>query len=360
MNFLRRAFEFLADLLDRVREPGWPRRIAVMVILVLVMFIPYPLSITGNFEMISVRPVSVRNMTPGTVTEVLVEMDALVTEGQPVVRLLDIEKKLEIAKVDAQIVEASARLKMMKKGFREEEIETVRYRVQELQAAVRMTGLDLRRQETLVAENAVAVAELDRTRSENLQARKVLDQAKQELLRLTNGYRPEEIEQAVAAVEQLEGQRAELAQHLEWTVLHAPKAGRVITSDAELRGLVGKYLERGSTALEIINTDDLVARIRVEESEFGDVSLKQRVSLRPFQFPTMVLSGNLDSIEPFVEKDGSLSTTVSVLSKISDPQKLLRVHTTGKAKISLGSRPLGSVIYRRVLRSLFVQAWSWY
>ena len=61
MSAWRRTTDLLGDLLDRLREPGWPRRIAVVAVIALVLWIPYPLSITGDFEVISLRPRMVRN-----------------------------------------------------------------------------------------------------------------------------------------------------------------------------------------------------------------------------------------------------------------------------------------------------------
>src|SRR4051812_24789808 len=118
MSAWRRATSFLADLLDKIREPGWPRRITVLVVLVLALLIPYPLSITGDFEVISLKPLMVRNKVEGTLSEILVKMGDRVEEGQVVARLLDVELKLERVKVSAQLLEVEAELRLARKGYR--------------------------------------------------------------------------------------------------------------------------------------------------------------------------------------------------------------------------------------------------
>src|SRR5689334_6883349 len=145
----RRARSALADLLDRIREPGWPRRIAVVILVAVVLLFPYPLSITGDFEVISQKPLMVRNKVEGTLAEILVKMGDRVNAGQVVARLLDVELELERAKVQSQLLEVEAQLTLAKKGFRTEEIQIARLRVRGLQADVALKSSELRRETAL-------------------------------------------------------------------------------------------------------------------------------------------------------------------------------------------------------------------
>ena len=104
-----------------------------------------------------------------------------------------------------------------------------------------------------------------------------------------------------------------------------------------------------------------MARVEVPESEFGDVDLGQEVELRAFQYPDSTFSGVVDMIEPQVTRVNEFSSVVPVLTRIEDSRwSLLRIHTKGRAKISLGYSSCGYVLYRRFLRSTFVKVWSWY
>ena len=357
----RRARRFLGDQLDRVREPGWPRRIAVLVVLALVLLIPYPLSITGDFEVISLKPLMVRNKVEGTLAEILVKMGDRVEEGQVVARLLDAELKLERAKARSQLLEAEAHLRLIQKGYRAEEIQIARLRVEGLRADVALKAANLARETALFEAGDIPRARLEEATNAHVQAKGSLDQAMQELKKLTAGHREEEIAQASARVEQVKGQLAAIEQHLAWTELKAPMAGQVVTPDHELQKLLGTLLPRGAQVMEIVEPRDLVARVEVPESEFGDVRLGQEVELRSFQYPDATFAGVVDAIEPRVSQVNEFSSVVPVLTRIEDPMwSALRIHTKGRAKIALGSSPLGYVLYRRVLRSTFVKVWSWY
>jgi multidrug resistance efflux pump len=361
MTAWRRANMLLADLLDKIREPGWPRRIAVLVVLVLVFLIPYPLSITGDFEVISLKPLMVRNKVEGTLAEIRVKMGDHVKEGEVVARLLDVELKLERAKVQSQLLEVEAQLRLTQNGYRTEEVQIARLRVEGLQADVALKAANLVRETALFQAGDIARARLDEATGAHVQARASLDQATQELNKLSAGYRAEEIAQAAARVEQLKGQLAATEQHLAWTELEAPMSGQVVTPDDELQKLLGTLVPRGAPIMEIVEPRDLAARILIPESEFGDVSLGQDVGLRSFQYPDSTFSGVVDTIEPQVTQVNEFSSVVPVLTRIKDAKwSLLRIHTKGRAKISLGFSPLGYVVYRRVLRSTFVKLWSWY
>lgn len=361
MRFLRRAREFVADLLDRIREPGWPRRIAIVVVLTLIMCIPYPLSITGEFEVISLKPLMVRNRVEGTLTEVLVKMGDHVKEGQVVARLLDVELKLEKAKVLAELADVEAYLRLTKNGYRKEEIQIARHRVDGLKADLAHKQAELNRETALFEANDIPKARLDAATNEHVQAKKNLDQAMQELRKLTAGFREEEIAQAAAKVEQLKGRLATTEQHLEWTEIKAPISGQVVTPDHELQKLVGSLLPRGTGVIEIIDPHDLVARVAVPETEFGDVKLGQTAELRAFQYPSITFEGTVDMVEQQVLQMNQFSAVVPTIIRVRDPKwQLLRVRTKGRAKLTLGSEKLGYVIYRRVLRSSFVKLWSWY
>lgn len=358
---MRRIRTSIADLFDKVREPGWARRIAFVVVVALILLIPYPLSITGEFEIISLRPLQVRNKVEGILTEILVNMGDQVKEGQVVARLLDVELKLERAKVKAELAEVQANLELTQKGFRPEEIEIARFRVEELRANVALKAANLQRETVLFKANDIPKAQLDQTVSEHVQARKSLDQASTELKRLTSGFRKEEIAQAAAKVEQLKERLATSEQHLVWTELTAPIAGQIITPNHELQQLLGANINRGAPIMKIVAPEDLVARFEIPEAEFGDVRLKQHVQLRSFQYPSLSFSGVVDMIEPQVKQVNEFSSVIPVITRGDDKQwSLLRVHTRGRAKLSLGYSPLGYVLYRRMLRSTFVKLWSWY
>jgi multidrug resistance efflux pump len=356
----RKLREITSGLVDRVREPGWPRTMVAIGGALLFLLIPYPINVSGDFEVITLEPAQVHTLTDGIIDQVLVHAGERVEKGAVVARLLDTYLQIDKAKLDAQLKEKKAQLLLAQRGYRQEEIEKARLKQQELQAMVSLARGQAQRNAELHKAGILSVEELERTRTDYIQKNKELAQAEQELKQRVRGLREEEIDQAKAEVEQLQAQVAELDQHLAWTEVVASGSGLVITPEHELRSLVGQHVAKGSAILKIVDPERLVARIQVPESEFGDVAVGQKVSLRAYQLPSDVISGVVDSIEPTVERLNEFATTVPVLSKLEDARGRLRPGTTGKAKIDCGPKFIGYIIYRRFLRSIFVQIWSWY
>lgn len=353
--------KFIAARLDNLREPGWPRRIILLAILVGIGFIPYPLSITGDFEVISLKPVNVRSKVQGVLVEVSVKMGERVKEGQIVGKLRDTELQLERGKVAAELAEVDAHLRLTKKGFRPEEIQIARLRAEGLRADVELKAANLKRETRLFAAKDSSKARLDEARSAYVQAQKSYDQATQEAKKLSAGFRDEEVAQALAQVEQLKARLALIDQQLEWVVLKAPMDGQIVTPDHELQNLIGSAVAAGAPVMEVVAPADLVARVDVPESEFGDVHMGQSVLLRSYQYPSVSYTGKVEGIQAQVIQAHEFASVIPVITHVSDGNwGELRIHTKGRAKIELGSTPLGYVVYRRVVHSTLVKIWSWY
>lgn len=361
MSIIRATRQFFAARLDDIREPGWRRRIAVVALIVAIGFIPYPLSITGDFEVVSLKPVSVRSKLQGVLVDLKVKMGDHVEEGQVVGHLLDTELKLERAKVAAELGEVDARLRLTKNGFRVEEIKIAKLRAEGLRADVELKAANLTRETALYRAKDSSKARLDEARSAYVVAKKNYDQAVEETKKLSAGFRDEEVAQALAQVDQLKARLALIDQQLEWTELKAPISGQVITPDHELQNLLGAAVPAGSSIMEVVSRGDLAARVDVPENEFGDVRLRQSVQLRSYQYPSLSYRGAVESIQPQVTQATEFASVVPVIVRVADTKwGELRVHTKGRAKIALGTVPVGYVVYRRLVRSTFVKIWSWY
>jgi HlyD family secretion protein len=327
---------------------------------VILLLIPYPIHVSGDFEVITLQRPEVRTLTDGIVSEILVRAGQTVKNGEPVARLLDTYLLIERAKLQAELDSKRASLRLAEKGYRQEEIEKARLKLQELASMVDLSRRQLDRVRQLGKAGIVAAEELERARSEHTQKNKELAQAEQELKQRLKGSREEEIEQARAEVDQLNARVRELDQHLEWTTVLAPIAGIVVTPEHELQAQIGKHVDRGTSLMRIVDPESVVARIQVSENEFGDIAVGHEVELRSFQYPQQVFASAINSIEPTVERPTEFSSTISVLSRLENQDARLRLGSTGKAKIDCGTRFIGYIIYRRFLRSLLIQIWSWY
>ncbi|MDG9928631.1 MULTISPECIES: HlyD family efflux transporter periplasmic adaptor subunit [unclassified Pseudomonas] len=150
-----------------------------------------------------------------------------VEAGQLLLELDPRRQDARIAQARGEVQQAAARLAELSNGARSETIDSARASL----ARSRAEQVDAERNFTRIAElhrrKMVAVAELDRARATRDQAGAASRSAEAQLRELTNGTRPEQLEQAAAALDSARAGLAQLEVGREHLSLRAPRAGMV-------------------------------------------------------------------------------------------------------------------------------------
>lgn len=192
-----------------------------------------------------------------------------VREGELLVQLDPRNQRALVGRAEAEVAQASARMAELRNGARKEDIAAATARVSGARAALVEAEANYERARQLKEQKLAAQATVDTTLANRDSARAALNSAREELLRLTNGTRPEQLDQGQA---QLEAARAALAlerRHLEELSVTA-------TRDAYLDSLpwnVGERVPQGATLAIMLANGSPYARVYVPE--------KHRSHLRP-------------------------------------------------------------------------------
>ena len=157
-----------------------------------------------------------RILLKATASEIILEQPVpegtAVAAGTLLVRLDDRGQKARVARARAEVSQAAARLEELRNGARPEEIAAASARVAGARAALVEAQSNYQRAVSLVQQKLAARAELDRTLAARDEAEANLQSAEEDLLRLTNGTRPEQLDQGAAALQAAEAQ-LDLEQH---------------------------------------------------------------------------------------------------------------------------------------------------
>ncbi len=185
----------------------------------------------------------------------------MVTAGTVLVQLDDKKQQVLVARAEAEAARARAQLEELRNGARPEEIAAASARVQGAKAEVVEAQASYTRALELEKQKLAAQATLDRALANRDAAEAALESASEDLLRLTNGTRQEQLDQGEAALRAAEAQLA-LEQHRlsELTV--------VATRDAYLDSLpwnVGERVPAGSTLAILLASDRPYARVYIPE-----------------------------------------------------------------------------------------------
>ena len=185
----------------------------------------------------------------------------VVSAGTLLVQLDDRRQQAVVARAEAEVAQAQARLEELRNGARKEDIAAASARVAGARAALVEAEANYERAQRLLEQKLAAAATRDSAQAGRDEAQAGLSSATEELLRLTNGTRPEQLDQGAAA---LQAARAQLA-------LEQHQLGELsveATRNAYLDSLpwnVGERVPVGATLAIMLADDRPYARVYVPE-----------------------------------------------------------------------------------------------
>lgn len=278
--------------------------------------LPSTLSATGTLV-----PDQQSQLTPivsGRVVEVLVERGATVREGQPLIRLRDVDYRAQAATAQAAMSQARARLGLGQSGqagsFNPESTADVR-----AAAANRDLADDAqRRAEQLHQTGAMSDAEYQRAAAQATAAREQYQSA-------LNGTRA-----AWYAYQQAREAVSTANRAVSDSVVRAPFAGEI----AERSVSVGEYVTPQRAVVTLVRTDPLRMEIQIPQERIAQVRRDQPVEVRVDAFPDRVFRGTVRYISAAVRAD-----TRSLVAEAVVPNEdgTLRPGLFATARIDLGA-----------------------
>lgn len=210
---------------------------------------------------------------PAEASEVLLRITVAegerVEAGQLLLELDPRRQDARIAQARAEVEQAAAHLAELSNGARSETIDAARADLARNRAELTDAERSFSRIAELYQRKQVAIAELDRARAARDQASAATRSAEAQLRELTNGTRPEQLEQAAAALEAARGNLAQLQVGREHLSLRAPRAGMV---DA-LPFKVGDQPPTGAELVSLLVGEQPYARVFIPASIRAQVSV---------------------------------------------------------------------------------------
>ena len=279
----------------------------------------------GNVD---IRELSLAFRVGGRVAEVLVDEGDPIRAGQVLARLDSAPLAISLHAAQAQLASVGARNALLHAGYRSEDIAQAQGRATAAQAALAEAQAELVRQQQMLPAGATAQHNVDLAQSARDQAQAQLDVANAALRMNSKGYRPQEIQESDALLQQARVgvENAQLA--LSDAVLRASSEGIVLTRAIEN----GAMVQAGTPAFSVSLTQPVWVRAYVPEPQLGLFSNGTALELWTDSRPDKPYHGVVGFVSPTAEfTPNSVETTdlrtslvYRVRVVVNDPDALLR------------------------------------
>ena len=243
---------------------------------------PSVLALTGT--LLADEESTIAPVMPGRVMEVLVDRGAVVEAGQPLVRLRDVDYRLQSASARSQLAQARARLGI-EPGARPPPPDDTP-EVRSAASARALADDNLRRAEELAQRGVFTPAQLDEARARAQQAH---DQHASAL---------QNVRGAIAALGAAEAQLSIASTAVNESIVRAPFAGEIAA-----RGVSpGEFVTQQSSLVTLVRVDPLRLELQVPQERVSEVRVDQTVFVTVDAFPDARFEGRVRYISASVDR----------------------------------------------------------
>jgi len=338
--------------------------------------------VAGFINVLPHHNADVRAEIEGIVEEIYVDEGQTVSKGDQIAKLFDRDVRAEAEKIQAQMDESRARLKLLEAGPRIEETDLAKLAIARAEEQLKFGSERLDRDRQLYELKLLALNEYQESAREVATLQSNLAEAKRKLDLLLAGNRPEEIEAMKAAITSFETQRRHLEEQLRLMRVVTPAAGVVTTPSRQLKEMKRRFVGKGELIAKVHDFQTITAEIAVSEREIADVRTGQVVALKVRAYPNLIFDGKVTEIattaqgnttssanptspsgfsaSPSGGAGGKSPSTILVTTQIDNSAGLLKPGMTGMAKVYCGERRFIDLITRRLARTFKVEFWSWW
>lgn len=297
---------------------------------------PNSIEASGNIESTNVV---VSSKVNGEIEKILFDEGQFVNEGDTIM-IIDHEiLQFQLNQAEAGVESARAQLDLLKNGARKEDISQAEEAVLQAQVNFDLANKDKERMEKLYESKSISQNQYDNANAKFELTQAQLKSAKENLTKLKNFARPEEIQQAVANLKKQIASADLLKKSIRDSYVQSPINGVIVE----------KYFEKGETVTQMsslfkvsdLRTVDL--KIYVSEEELGRVKLGQTADIGVDAYPNKTYSGKVIYISPEAEftpkniqtKDERTKLVFAVKIRIDNPRYELKPGMPADAVVHL-------------------------
>lgn len=274
-----------------------------------------PITLTLDGTLVADEESQVTSVVPGRVMRVLVERGSTVRQGEPLVRLRDVDFRLQARAAHAQLEQAQARLGMSEGADAPRAAETPSVRA--ARSDLELAESSLARAEELARRDVFSAQQLEEARGRAAAARERLQMA---------------MNDSQVALAQLDSARVALRQastSASDATVRAPFTGEV----AERNVSVGEYVSPQTSLVTLVRMDPLRIELEVPQQHLQAVREGQTVALTVDALPNQTFEATVRYVSAAVRRDTRALTVEAV---VANPDRTLRPGLYATARLATG------------------------
>ncbi len=280
---------------------------------------------TGTIEAVEVR---IASKVGANVLRIFIDEGSIVHEGDTLAILDHSTFDIQYRQAKAGVDLAEAQFDLMKKGARDEDIRSAEAGLRQAEANLQIAREDLRRIRNLYESNSVARKQLDDAEAHYIVASAQYNTAQQNLEKLRQLSRPEELRSQSARLSQAMASADLLAKNIEDSYIVSPVSG-IVTNKVVERG---EMVRLGSPVAVISKLDTVRLMIYLSTVDVGHVRLGQEVDVKIDAYPDKHFTGRITYISPSAEftprniqtKEERVKQVFGVRVEIPNPDGMLK------------------------------------
>lgn len=291
---------------------------------------------SGNIEAVNV---TVSSKTMGEVVGIIKDEGAIVNKGDTIMIIDHSNLDLQLAQSNAGVDQAEAQLQLLQSGARKEDIQSAVEQLNQTQSNFETAKTDKIRMASLLNSNSITKKQFDDVQNRYDIALAQLNASKQNLSKLKNLARPEELRQAKANLERQNAASNIIKKSIKDSYVVSPISGIIVKKFVEQ----GESVTNLSSLFKTANLKKVQLIIYISEEELGKVKLGQSAEIKTDTYKNKIYQGKVIFISPEAEftpkniqtKDERTKLVFAVKIEIENPNFELKEGMPADAIIKL-------------------------
>ncbi|MBS1551673.1 MAG: efflux RND transporter periplasmic adaptor subunit [Bacteroidetes bacterium] len=246
---------------------------------------------------IEATDVVVSSKTAGQIEDIAVKEGDKVSKDDLLVVLDHKSLDIQLRQMSAGIEQAEAQLRLLQSGARKEDIALAKEQVKTAKINLDQALTDKERLSKLLESNTITQKQFEDASVKYELAQNQYNTARQNLLKVSNIVRPEEIESSKANLKRNQVGLEIIQKNIEDCTVKSPLSGIVTKKFVE----AGEYVTPGSSLLKLSDLSIVNFYIYINETDLGKIKLGQKAEVKTDSYKDKIYGGEVIFISPEAE-----------------------------------------------------------